>query len=97
MRLPGDVGAIGADRDTGVIPFDQMKWAARGKKGAAGILSVGDVVYVEKVDGPQDTYQLRQVPEIEGALVVMDPHTGRVLAQLELDNVAREIYDLLPL
>jgi len=78
-RDPG-TGDVGADRDTGVLPFEHMKWAARGKKGAAGILSVGDVVYVEKVDGPPGTYQLRQVPEIEGAMVVMDPHTGRVLA-----------------
>ncbi|QJE72503.1 penicillin-binding protein 1A [Aerophototrophica crusticola] len=27
-----------------------------------------------------DLYALRQVPEIQGALVAMDPHTGRVLA-----------------
>ena len=31
---------------------------------------------------PRATYSLRQVPEIEGALVVMDPHTGRVLAMV---------------
>src|SRR4029079_2954223 len=78
-RDPG-TGAVSADRETGFIPFDQMKWAGKGKKGAAGVLSVGDVVYVEKADGAEGTYQLRQVPEIEGALVVMDPHTGRVLA-----------------
>ena len=27
-------------------------------------------------------YRLRQVPEISGAMVVMDPHTGRVLAMV---------------
>ncbi|MFC3050947.1 penicillin-binding protein 1A [Kordiimonas pumila] len=27
-------------------------------------------------------YSLRQIPEIEGAIVVMDPHTGRVLAMV---------------
>ncbi len=40
------------------------------------------MVYVEVADGPAGTYQLRQVPEVEGALVVMDPHTGRVLAMV---------------
>ena len=31
-------------------------------------------------DYPADTYGLRQIPEISGAMVAMDPHTGRVLA-----------------
>jgi len=52
------------------------------------VLKVGDVVAVEPVakseDGkeryPADTYGLRQPPKVEGALVAMDPHTGRVLA-----------------
>ena len=76
------------DRETGTIPFAQMKWAKwatgpnKGKaiKGADAVLSAGDVVYVEQADGGPGEYQLRQVPEIEGAIVVMDPHTGRVLA-----------------
>ena len=81
---PGS-GALMSDRDTGTIPLDQMKWARKlqtGKSanGANDILSVGDVVYVEKADAGDGVYQLRQVPEIEGALVAMDPHTGRVLA-----------------
>ncbi|HEY1721123.1 MAG TPA: penicillin-binding protein 1A [Magnetospirillaceae bacterium] len=54
----------------------------------ADVLQVGDVVLVEPVaksdDGKErygaDTYGLRQVPKVEGALVAMDPHTGRVLA-----------------
>lgn len=31
---------------------------------------------------PANIYALRQVPEVEGALVAMDPHTGRVLAMV---------------
>ena len=53
------------------------------------LLKVGDVVMVEKK--PQadrkegeakqgDTYFLRQIPLIQGALIALDPHTGRVLA-----------------
>ena len=58
-------------------------------------LNVGDVVYVSPlktevastakvVDGveasPLSQWKLEQIPEIEGAIVVMDPHTGRVKA-----------------
>ena len=81
---------VAQERATGVIPFEQMKWAkwATGKRRGSAInspddvLSVGDVVYVAAVDGGVDQYSLRQVPEVEGAIVVMDPHTGRVLAMV---------------
>jgi penicillin-binding protein 1A len=54
-----------------------MKWAKKGS------LKVGDVVYVEKTaEGAENEFALRQVPEVEGALVAMDPHTGRVLAMV---------------
>jgi len=57
-------------------------------KEVSDVLKAGDVVAVEAVakseDGkehyPADTYALRQPPKVEGALVAMDPHTGRVLA-----------------
>jgi penicillin-binding protein 1A len=32
--------------------------------------------------GQSDTYALRQIPDINGAMVAMDPHTGRVLAMV---------------
>ena len=45
------------------------------------VLEPGDVVYVEPAkDAGQ--FRLRQVPEISGAMVVMDPWTGRVLAMV---------------
>ena len=57
----------------------------------ADVLAVGDVVAVEAVSKPagakentepypEGTFALRQIPEIQGALVALDPHTGRVLA-----------------
>jgi penicillin-binding protein 1A len=45
-------------------------------------LSPGDVVYAEPVEGKPGQFRLRQFPEISGAAVVMDPHTGRVLAMV---------------
>ncbi len=72
-REPG-TGKVRPERETGVISPDGLKWV---KKGA---LDTGDVVYVSKAGEGQ--FELQQVPEIEGALVAMDPHTGRVLAMV---------------
>ncbi len=84
------------DGSIGAIPLTEMKWARRWLKSEllgkrvqkpADVLQVGDVVAVEQVlktnDGrpyPDGTYQLRQLPEIEGSVVALDPHTGRILA-----------------
>jgi penicillin-binding protein 1A len=80
------------DRTTGTIAFKGSKWkqlaAANGsKKGTAvksmtDLLQVGDVVYVSASSSGGGAYDLRQVPQVEGALVAMDPHTGRVLAMV---------------
>ncbi|MYZ47186.1 penicillin-binding protein 1A [Rhizobiales bacterium L72] len=79
-RLPS--GRLSKERATGVIPLSEMKWAKRGAKSVASVLSPGDVVYVEAVPDERGTYMLRQPPEVEGALVAMDPYTGRVLAMV---------------
>lgn len=55
-------------------------WAMRGDKLP---LARGDVILVGKQVSDKDkkvTYQLKQVPQVQGALVAMDPNTGRVLA-----------------
>ena len=44
------------------------------------VVKPGDVIYVEPATGQAGRYGLRQVPEVNGAIVAMDPHTGRVLA-----------------
>ncbi|HEX4298477.1 MAG TPA: PBP1A family penicillin-binding protein, partial [Devosia sp.] len=77
---PGDdvEGKLLPDRVTGTLAAADSKWA--GKKFTS--LHVGDVVYVAPVDGKSGSYQIEQVPEIEGALVAMDPRTGRVLAMV---------------
>ncbi|MEE9195275.1 MAG: penicillin-binding protein 1A, partial [Alphaproteobacteria bacterium] len=62
----------------------------------ADVLVPGDVIAVDAVSAPASTkpvstkkkvaaypagtYALRQVPDVDGALVAMDPHTGRILA-----------------
>jgi len=85
-----------ADGRTGRLPFAEMRWARPWLEGQkvgpapqspADVVKVGDVVAVELVKSnaegrgyPDGTYALRQIPKIEGAVVAMDPHTGRVLA-----------------
>jgi len=80
----------------GQIPLAELTWARPWQEEqtlgpkvstARDVLSVGDVIAVEAVESdaegnayPPSTFALRQVPDVEGALVAMDPHTGRVLA-----------------
>jgi len=44
------------------------------------VLTVGDVVLVDLLQEKQKTYSLQQIPIVSGAIIAMDPHTGRVLA-----------------
>ncbi len=41
------------------------------------VLEKGDVILAEQID---ESWVLRQVPKVQGALIALDPHTGRVLA-----------------
>ncbi|MGD9912805.1 MAG: penicillin-binding protein 1A [Rhizobiaceae bacterium] len=83
-------GALASERVTGTVSAEDMSWAMRhtvdGKrvkaKSAADVLQPGDVIYVEKVEGKDGEYALRQLPEVSGGMVAMDPHTGRVLAMV---------------
>lgn len=77
-----------ADGTTGTIPYENYKWARRELRnanvGAApqkpqDVAKPGDALYVEP-EGKPGEFGLRQIPEINGAIVAMDPHTGRVLA-----------------
>ncbi len=47
------------------------------------IFSVGDLIYVELASSASHDkkyWQLKQIPEVQGAFLVMEPHTGKVLA-----------------
>jgi penicillin-binding protein 1A len=95
VGLPGGEG-----NGEGTIPFAEMTWArptladqrvGNPPRAPRDVVSVGDVVVVEKVEKPTGapanakpyppkTYALRQVPNVEGGVVIMDTQTGRVLA-----------------
>jgi penicillin-binding protein 1A len=73
---------------SGEILITTLDWARRvdeennlgsAPQNVAEVLSVGDVIYVEKISETSQ-YNLRQIPNVEGGMAVMDPHTGKVLA-----------------
>ncbi len=76
---PANNGGVSSERLLGQVPGAEMQWIS---PKLSRILEVGDVVYVEPVAGKEDIYALRQIPKVEGALVAMDPRTGRVLAMV---------------
>ncbi|MCY1668382.1 penicillin-binding protein 1A [Rhizobium sp. SL86] len=82
-------GKLEEERKRGFIAADQMRWAFRDAKGERktsktpeGVVVPGDVIYVEPIEGEDNAYRLRQPPKVQGGMVVMDPHTGRVLAMV---------------
>ncbi len=61
------------------IVLSEMKWAKNDLKSVKTLLKKGDVVVVEKVNA---NYYLRQIPTVNGAIIVMNPTTGQVLASV---------------
>ena len=59
----------------GIISYKDISWT---KKEFNELLEVGDVIYVEKLK--DKIFSLKQLPKINGGIVVMDPYNGRVLA-----------------
>ena len=88
-------GAVAKERQTGIITLDGVKWAKAASgptrfktpTNVSQVLAPGDVIYADPLlakDGTmvEGQFRLRQLPEVSGAMVVMDPWTGRVLAMV---------------
>ncbi|MEM8750237.1 MAG: penicillin-binding protein 1A [Pseudomonadota bacterium] len=85
-------GALSDEREQATITLEDAEWAKKlttkenGKRRSASaetfseILQPGDVIHVSRK--PEGGFALEQVPEVSGAMVAMDPHTGRVLAMV---------------
>lgn len=82
-----DIGVL--DHGRAQIPFSEMQWAQRmitdtriGPviRRADEVVNVGDVILVEPANAETSIYRLLQIPAVNGAMVVMDPHSGKVLA-----------------
>ncbi len=82
----------GFETGEGRIALSELVWARQSLQDGlmgptinspSGVLSVGDVILAEEVldeEGNAAGFGLRQVPAVNGGLLALDPHTGRVLA-----------------
>ncbi|MDP1881899.1 MAG: penicillin-binding transpeptidase domain-containing protein, partial [Bradyrhizobium sp.] len=88
-------GAVAKERQTGLVTLDGVRWAKaatgptrfKAPTTVSQVLAPGDVIYADPLlakDGSivEGQFRLRQLPEVSGAMVVMDPWTGRVLAMV---------------
>ncbi len=78
-----------ADGARGRMALEDLAWAREARENgrlgpevaaATEVLSAGDVVAVAPLGQREGAWALRQIPGVSGALVALDPHTGRVLA-----------------
>lgn len=89
LSLSKDVATIGTESgEIGNIEFASVKWAqkyinidARGAmpKKISDIFNIGDVIFVEKT-AKDGVFDLKQLPEVNGGFIALDPHTGRIIA-----------------
>jgi len=63
------------DKTDGVIEYKSISWT---KKEFNKLLKPGDIIYVKNIK--ENIFNLKQLPKVNGGIVVMDPFTGRVLA-----------------
>jgi len=96
LETTADTARVGfLNGEEGEIPMSALEWAREtlpdGLLGAAvnrpsDVLGEGDVVLVASIADQEGysegQYGLRQVPQINGGILAMDPHTGRVLAMV---------------
>lgn len=87
-------GIITMEGKKGAIPIEELRWARRflsetsmgsGVTQPKDVLMVGDIVLTDPQMGKNGKpvpgrYRLLQVPKVNGGMMVLDPHTGRILA-----------------
>ena len=66
------------NKEIGFIDFKNVGWVR--KKSFEEFINVNDVIYVKKIKN--NNWHLKQLPKINGSIVVMDPYTGRILAMV---------------
>lgn len=92
LKAEGKIAEIGfVEGENGTIDIKSIDWAKKilpgyklgaEPKTVTAVFTKGDVILVEVKPGAKsdNEYNLRQVPEVNGGIIAMDPHTGRVLA-----------------
>ena len=64
------------NNEFGKINLDSIDWIKSNEN--EKIFKIGDLIYVKQTKNTY--YDVKQLPSVNGAIVVMDPYTGRVLA-----------------
>ena len=64
-----------SSKETGIISYEDINWT---RKNFNEIFKINDLIYVKKISDGK--FSLRQLPNVNGGIVVMDPYSGRVLA-----------------
>lgn len=98
-----------ADGASGTIPFEEMSWAGpyvvnrrslEKPSKPADVVAAGDAIFVRPVKRdskggsyPDGTFALAQTPAADGAIVAIDPFTGRVLAMVGGYNAGRSEFN----
>lgn len=77
LDYQGQIGLESGKMDT--LENKDWQWA-QGKIPPGSVIMVEEVKEILKDGTEKLTYHLRWVPKIQGALVALDPHTGRILA-----------------
>ena len=63
------------DKISGIIEYKDISWT---NKEFDDLFKKGDIIYVKQIN--DNKFSLKQIPKINGGIVVMDPYTGRVIA-----------------
>ena len=58
------------------MPFENLEWTR--KKDFIDLFEIGDLIFVKKTKN--NIWTLKQLPLVNGGIVVMDPHNGKVKA-----------------
>lgn len=92
INVTNNITSISVENgELGTIDLDGILWARKYLgpdslgpvvKKMQDVLKVGDVIMVEKIADKAGKYNLRQIPDVNGAFIAMDPHTGRILAMM---------------
>ena len=64
-----------SNKENGIIKYEDINWT---RKDFNEIFKVNDLIYVKKIS--EGIFSLRQLPNVNGGIVVMDPYSGRILA-----------------
>lgn len=75
--------------EKGTLALSDMAWAREARpnkrrgpaiKAVGDVLNPGDIIIVQPLEDTEGGYGLHQIPEVNGALVAMEPYTGKVVA-----------------